>query len=54
MPLPELQNCLALVAEVTAEAWLLSSDFRTAVPNLFFSSPHKTPHTGIVPAKGLQ
>lgn len=41
MLLPELQNCLALVAEVTAEAWLLSSDFRTAVPSLFFSSPQK-------------
>lgn len=38
-----LQNCLALVAEVTAEAWLLCSDFRAAVPSpfLFLSTPKK-------------
>lgn len=38
-----LQNCLALMAEVTAEAWLLSSDFTNAVPSpfLFLSTPKK-------------
>lgn len=36
-----LQNCLALVAEVTAEAGLLYSDFRTAVPFSSFLHPKK-------------
>lgn len=39
-----LQNCLALMAEVTAEVWLLCSDFRTAVPSpfLFLSTQKNT------------